>query len=286
MLKKALFLLLHVSLVPFLVREILQRRRVTIILYHRVSPDLLDRHLTVLGRHYNFLSLPEYLRIRSGRDPGQAPKKALVVTLDDGHAGNRGLLPVLKKHGVRCTIFVCTGIVGSNRHFWFLDPAAHGEIRELTRVQDEQRLSRLKEEGFTEDREYPVRQALSWEEMAEMKDWVDFQPHTRFHPILPQCSRERAETEIRQSKADLEQREFLVSSFAYPNGDYSERDVSLVQDAGYDCALTVDLGFNTMNTDKYRLKRIGINDESGTIEVLVRASGLWSAMRILVRGRP
>jgi peptidoglycan/xylan/chitin deacetylase (PgdA/CDA1 family) len=286
MLKKALFLLLHVSMVPFLIREIWQRRRVTILLYHRVEPDFLDRHLAVLGRHYNFISLSEFLRIRSGQGSGRFPRKAVILTLDDGHASNRELLPVLKKHGIRCTIFVCTGIAGSRRHFWFLDPAAEGEIRELTRAKDEERLARLEEKGFREDREYPTRHSLSWEEMDAMREWVDFQPHTRFHPALPGCSEERAEREIRGSKADLAERGYPVYAFAYPNGDYSERDVSLVRAAGYDCALTVDLGFNSMSTDRYRLKRIGIYDESGGIEALVRASGLWSALRTLARGRP
>lgn len=284
--KKALFHLLHASGIPFLIREIWQRRRVTIFLYHRVEPDVLDRHLAVLRRHYNFIPLDRYLRIRSGQDSDPVPIKAAILTLDDGHASNRDLLPVLQKHGVRCTIFVCTGIAGTRRHFWFLDPAAEGEIRELTEVADEERLARLEAKGFREDREYPARQALTWEEMDAMRKWVDFQPHTRFHPSLPRCSGERAEREIRESKADMAGRGYPVYAFAYPNGDYSERDVGLVGDAGYDCALTVDLGFNSMDTDRYRLKRIGIYDKAGDIEALVRATGLWSILRTLVRGRP
>jgi peptidoglycan/xylan/chitin deacetylase (PgdA/CDA1 family) len=284
--KKILFRLLHVSGIPFLVREIWQRNRITIFLYHRVEPDVLDRHLAVLGRHYNFISLERYLRIRAGRDPDPVPDKAAILTLDDGHASNRELLPVLQKHGVRCTIFVCTGIAGTRRHFWFLDSAVEGDIRELNRVADEERLARMEARGFREDREYPTRQALTWEEMDAMREWVDFQPHTRFHPALSRCSAERAEREIRGSKADLVERGYPVHAFAYPNGDYSERDVGLARDAGYDCALTVDLGYNSLNTDRYRLKRIGIYDQAGDIEALVRATGIWSFLRTLVRGRP
>lgn len=286
MIKHLLILILYASLVPFLIREIWQRGRATILLYHRVDPDVLDRHLAALKRHYNFISLSEFIRIRAGQDRGRLPKKAAILTLDDGHASNRALLPVLQKHKIPCTIFVCTAIVGTHRRFWFLDSSAEDEVLQLTRVSDQARLARLESRGFREDREYPDRQALSWEEMDEMREWVDFQPHTRFHPILRGCSTDRAEAEIRGSKADLEERGYPVYSFAYPTGDYSDRDVQLVRAAGYDCALTVDVGYNTLNTDPHLLKRICMYDGAGATEALVRATGLWSALRTLVKGRP
>lgn len=286
MLKHVLFLLLYASSVPFLIRELWQRRRVTVLLYHRVEAGVLDRHLARLKRHYNFIPLQDFLRIQSGQSPGRIPKKAAILTLDDGHVSNRTLLPVLEKHRIPCTLFVCTAIVGTHRSFWFLDPAAKSDAFELTRVPDEERLARLQARGFRESREHATRQALSWEEAAAMRSWVDFQPHTRSHPILPFCSAERADMEIRGSKTDLEERGYPVYAFAYPTGDYSDRDVELVRAAGYECALTVDWGYNTLKTDRYRLKRICMYDGAGTTEALVRATGIWSAFRRLVKGRP
>ena len=64
-----------------------------------------------------------------------------------------------------------------------------------------------------------------------------------FHPILPQCDDDRAHFEIATSKNDLQQRLATdIYAFAYPNGSYSDRDVILVEGAGYRCALTLDPG--------------------------------------------
>jgi peptidoglycan/xylan/chitin deacetylase (PgdA/CDA1 family) len=285
-LKRAFLALLRASLLPVVIRETLQKRGVTVLLYHQVRPEVLDRHLAVLGRRYRFISLREYLDARRRGTLGSLPPKSLVITLDDGHASNRDLLPVFRRHGIRPTVFVCTGLVGTRRHFWFEDSVRGPETQHLKTLPDAERLARLAEHGFEEDREYETRQALSWEEMEEMRASVDFQSHTMYHPILVRCDRDRARREISQSKADLEARGFPAYALAYPNGDYSEATASLVREAGYECALSADLGFNRAGTDPYRLKRITIRDEAGTAELLVRASGLWGAVRTAVKGRP
>ena len=43
----------------------------------------------------------------------------MVVTFDDGHIKNHSLLPVFKKYQVPVTIFLCSGIVDTGKHFWF-----------------------------------------------------------------------------------------------------------------------------------------------------------------------
>ncbi len=83
-----------------------------------------------------------------------------------------------------------------------------------------------------------------------MRKCVNFQSHTLFHPILPNCSDEEARIEIINSKKKLEiEYGLVINSIAYPNGDYSERDILLAKEAGYKCGITVDFGFNTINTD-------------------------------------
>ena len=162
---------------------------------------------------------------------------------------------------------------------------ARAEIAQLKRQPSDYRLKRLKQLGFEEDREYGERQALSWEEVYEMSEYVDFQPHSMFHPCLPTCSYERATEEIAGSRSALQSRGFASDFFAYPNGDYTAREREIVQESGYKCALTIDPGFNTKSTDLFALKRIGIPDSGNRSELLVRASGLWGFVRYLVRGR-
>ena len=275
--------MLRVTLIHVLIREFFQRRRVTILLYHAVQPDVLDQHLTVLKRTYTFITLDDYLNAREFDQ--KLPPKSLVLTLDDGHASNRALLPVLREHGVFATIFLCTGIVGTQRRFWFKHPGAHPEVPSLKLSPNEERLKDLQQLGFDEYKEFEDRQALSWEEVNEMRDWVDFQPHSMFHPILPRCTDKRVQEEIAGSKRDLEDKGFAADIFAYPNGDYTRREVRIAQESGYRCALSIDSGFNSDTTDLFRLKRIGIPDGARNSELIVRASGVWSFLRVLVKGR-
>jgi hypothetical protein len=145
---------------------------------------------------------------------------------------------------------------------------------------DAERLAFLSSKGYQEERKLPDRQALSHSEIDALKPWVDFQAHTITHPILPECSDEKAEREIRGCKTELERGYGLnVQALAFPNGDYTEREINLARKAGYCCALTVDCGFNDQNTDLFRLRRIPIPDEASVSELLVKSSGLWNLFR-------
>ena len=70
---------------------------------------------------------------------------------------------------------------------------------------------------------------------------------------------------------------------SYPHGDYSDRDIELCRQAGYDCGITVDFGFNTVTTDRFRLKRLSVNDTDDLNELIVKASGLWQFVKTLLR---
>lgn len=207
------------------------------------------------------------------------PRKALVVTFDDGHRNNYRLKELLEKYNLPVTIFLCSGIVATHRHYWWRAEVDHNEIRTLKSLPDEQRVERLLRLGFNELHEYPERQALSSDEIAALTGQVDFQAHTRLHPILPRCSRERAVDEIAGSKKELETRFALnIYAMAYPNGDYSERDIEIARNAGYECALTLDAGYNTAETELLRLKRIAMYDNADLNEVVVKASGFWGLL--------
>jgi poly-beta-1,6-N-acetyl-D-glucosamine N-deacetylase len=200
--------------------------------------------------------------------------------LDDGHIRNRELLPVLQQLRIPATIFLCAGIVDTRRHFWFLHQRTQPKRPLLKRLPNAQRLAVLEEHGFKQEKEFEMPQALSKADIEAMKPWVNFQSHTVFHPCLPQCTDEEAHREILESRRILEQQFGLsINAFAYPNGDYSPRDIRLLQEAGYDCAITVDAGYNTLTTDAYRLKRLSIDDHDNEDAVCVKASGLWGWMK-------
>ena len=76
-------------------RETVQRNKVTFLLFHDMDAANAERNFKYLKKHYNIIGLNDYLdAVHNG---GRLPDKAVVITFDDGHAGNYALLPVIKK---------------------------------------------------------------------------------------------------------------------------------------------------------------------------------------------
>lgn len=260
-------------------REMVQRRKVTFLLFHDMKAADAERNFAYLKRHYNIISLNDYLdAVHHGK---RLPNKAVVITFDDGHASNYTLLPIIKRMQIPVTIFLCSSIVGTHRHFWFRHSTEiKPQVEALKKIPNEQRLERLRQYGFAQEQEYDEIQALSKEQIEEMKSWVNFQSHTCFHPILPQCDDDTAEKETEESKRQLEETFGLtINALSYPNGDYSERDIRLAQEAEYECGITVDSGYNDTMSDLFRLKRFSVNDAKNTTELMVKASGCYALLK-------
>lgn len=100
-----------------------------VLLYHRVadepadplelavSPGHFAEHLEVLhrlGRPITLSALLEGLRL------GRPPKRAVVVTFDDGYADVLGIASgILADHDVPATAYITAGTVGSGAPFWW-----------------------------------------------------------------------------------------------------------------------------------------------------------------------
>lgn len=270
------FWLIRLTGLAWILRELVHRRCVAILCYHSPSPEVAEAHLRALKRIYNVIPLKHYIDWRTGKSSTPPPPKALVVTLDDGRKDNYRLRPVLERHKVPITIFLCSAVVGTHRHFWWTRLPQGTSSGQLEQVSDLQRLAVLSETGFDEQKDYAERQALSEEEIKELKSLVDFQSHTRFHPVLPRCEVGRATDEIATSRTELHERFGLgIYALAFPNGAYSDREVEIAKRSAYQCALTTEFGFNDARTDLFRLKRIYVLDDVSVSELLVKASGAW-----------
>jgi peptidoglycan/xylan/chitin deacetylase (PgdA/CDA1 family) len=285
--RKLAFLLLRYSGLPFLFREIIQRNKVSILLFHDISKETAEKTFGYLSRKYNILDLNDFIEACEKRNSNHIPKKAMIITFDDGHKQNYEMLPIIKKYNIPVTLFLCAAIVNSNKKFWF--EFTHPSISkpELKRMPNKERLQIMAKFGFVPDKDFGISQALSKSQIDEMKDYINMQSHTMFHPILPQCDFDEAKNEIFKSKEVLENEFGLnINTIAYPNGDYSEREINLSKDANYKCGVTVDFGYNTINADLFRLKRYCSNDTSDLNELIVRASGLWAFLKTRNGKRP
>ncbi len=220
---------------------------VVILMYHRVNDDLPEHNLVTRTKAFEaqmkFLhNHPGVYRVVALKDletrhPGifteEGPRTNVVITFDDGYRDNYlNAYPVLKKFNFRATIFLTTGLIGTNDKF--------------------NRYAHLRE-----------RDMLNWEEVTEMLgNNISFGAHTVSHPHLPQLSYDEQKREILQSHARVNEHvpaPKRLSTFCYPYGEYNSDTLKIVREAGFQCALSVIQGVNTPQTPLHELKRIEVS---------------------------
>jgi peptidoglycan/xylan/chitin deacetylase (PgdA/CDA1 family) len=131
--------------------------------------------------------------------------KPLIITFDDGYESIYSqALPILKKYRIPAVIFIVSDYIGKT-NAW---------------------------ESFPRQRS---SQHLSKNQLLELQDnGCEIGSHSRFHNYLPTVSNDLLVQEVKYSKSMIEQMcESEVISFCYPYGQYSERVVHAVRDAGY-----------------------------------------------------
>ena len=281
------FTLIRRSGLPALLRATDQKEKITILVFHELRPELADQAFGYLSKAYNVVPLSRAVDAIIKKDRSLLPPRPLVITFDDGRMGNRALLPAIMKHRVPVTIFLCAGVVGTSRHFWFSHEAPERHDSKWKKLSYAKRLASLRSDGFVFETEYGDRQALSRGEIEEMRPFADFESHSMFHENLLTCGEGDLWRAVFGSKKTLESDFGLtVSAFAYPAGEHESHHIELVKQAGYRCAVTMDPGFNSIRSDPFLLKRLeGLGDETaGTLdEIIVRASGALVLPKIFLR---
>ncbi len=139
------------------------------------------------------------------------------------------------------------------------------QLKEIADDESERALARLEELAAQ-----PTRQRapmLSWNEVRTLsRRGIEIGSHTVSHAILSRLPTERAERELRASKARIEAAiDAPVLGFAYPNGgtgDFSADHVDMLRRGGYQYACTTEWGANQGGGDAFGLRRIGIGDDA------------------------
>ena len=190
------------------------------------SPRLFERGMADLHRAgYRTLSLLQLVDcLRRGVS---LPDRSLALTFDDGYQSvYEHAFPILQRYGFSATVFLT---VGRSRN-----------------TMASQRLPSMCE-----------RSMLSWGEIREMERWgIECGAHTLTHPDLTRLPLKRAESEICESKAIIEDAlSAPAASFAYPYGRYDDRCRELVSHH-FVCACSDKLGFVYRNSDRYTIERV------------------------------
>jgi hypothetical protein len=124
------------------------------------------------------------------------------------------------------------------------------------------------------------REAMTVDELqdVEKSGKVIIGSHTVTHPILPKCTDEEVYLEITHSKKQLEDiLQHEINGFAYPNGDFTEREINMVERAGYQLAFSTKPYYLTAENikEKYNLPRFEVLKDVSFAENICRMSGVW-----------
>jgi peptidoglycan/xylan/chitin deacetylase (PgdA/CDA1 family) len=191
-----------------------------------ITAELFERQLRYMQENgYVPITLDQLARFL--RYEEALPKKAVVITIDDGYKSAKTIAaPLLKKYGFPATFFIYTDFIGAGRHALTWD-----DLREL------------KAQGF------------------------DVQVHSKTHSNLaapapnesPVERSARLDAEIVATKQLLErQLGTEMQHFAYPYGGFDSDVVAKVKQAGYEAGFGAKKGSNPFYIDRYRIKRYSV----------------------------
>lgn len=103
---------------------------------------------------------------------------------------------------------------------------------------------------------------MSWQEVEEMgRAGVAFGGHGAEHRLLTKVSAEEVESEVRLSKAVVDERfAGTAPTFSYPNGYLTPEIADRVRAAGYRLGFTTSRGFVSAGDDRFTVRRLNVHE--------------------------
>lgn len=192
------------------------------------APRKFEKQMSyLLKKGFTFYSASELIDFF--RSNGKFPDKGITLTFDDGWKDNYvNAFPVLKKLGIKATIFLVPSCLGKTT------------------------------DQVTADGEGP-REHLSKNDVVEMsRSGIEFGSHSMNHKLFNKITPAEIDNEVVESKNAIEN---LVQKpckiFAYPAGFYNEAAIGALKKSGYTGAFTTVYG-NDDALDLYALNRVEI----------------------------
>lgn len=254
------------------------------IYFHDPSKPLFGKCMRWLNQQgISFLDVNTLHDIALGNSP--FPKGAALLTVDDGWKTNKSnIIDVANAQNIPVAIFITTEpVLAGNGYWWsYVKLANRSGYLSITPedVKQMENKSRLELLAKLKDKFCVGREAMTIDEIQEAdgSGHIHIGSHTISHPILSKCTDEEVYAEIYHSKQKLEDMlNHPICSFAYPNGDHTEREVAMVKEAGYQLAFTTKPNYLTeVNIkEKYILPRFEVLKDVSFAENICRMSGVW-----------
>ena len=291
-----------------------------------ISARAFAEQVKYLAAHYTLVPLSRLTGCLHKREA--LPRPAAITIDDGYRDAYEIAFPILRKHCAPATVFAVTEFVEGTTWLWtdkarYLTEAAAPQAFEfeigggklilklngddsrataaravnavLKLLPEEARDAAIERLAFSLGVRLPLRPpaeygAIDWRQAREMADaGIEIGSHTLTHPILTGLSDERLREEVVQSRDRIQSAiRRKVETFCYPNGDYDMRAQCEVARAGYQLAVTTEVGLNGRRSDPLALRRI--HGEYDLARFVKSTSGFETARerwrpRLLRRGR-
>lgn len=263
--------------------------------YHCIDPVVFRSHARFLAARSQVVDPADIGDEVSRAEVANRPR--VVLTFDDGYANFvHEIHPILEQYGLPAIWFVPTDFLGSTEGYWFdrvriaIESSKSKQIRVGNNTWRLRRWGRqfvanevtafmktltpdvleaavtdlLTQTGVPPNAQSEARRIATKDEIRAVDGrGVCVESHSRTHRNLPALNDDDLNDELRGSKQQLEallDRE--VEHFAFPSGDYDDRVITRLQEAGYRWGWTTDPGFVEPVDLPFRIPRVLIDDHA------------------------
>ena len=230
------------------------------------------------------------------RGERELPERAVWFTFDDGeHSTVVDAAPVLHRHGVRATVFVCPGLVDDGRAPWWEvvrragaaghavelgGRRLHGQpaVTALKAVPDQVRREVLAglvhEVGDHADQPVTVDDLVRWRELGG-----DIGNHTWDHPCLDRCDPATQVEQIDRATEWLDRNDLWDRRvFAYPNGDRTEVAEQHLADQHFELVALFDHHLAARRRGPLKVSRLRLDAAAPAVRTAAVTSGAHSGL--------
>ena len=246
-----------------------------------VNLDDFARQVEYLKRNHKIINLTE---IANGLCSGAA------IFFDDGFKDvYLNARPILKKEGVRATIFLTTDLIDQKDILWTIklkwlkgiNPETEkliDSLKDLPRAERENKLAAI----FVELKAPLPKIFMDWQQVCEALDVFDYGSHGVTHTDFDEMSEKEISAELEASKAKIEQEiRQPVLTVSYPHGKYTNIAIEAVKKAGFQLAVSTKKGAQK-NPDLFILPRISPAPDDDLIFFKLRL-GIYYPLLAIIR---